>query len=220
MIKVIKIKNHTVGCGGIWVIEHLLSALYGLNIDNIIIECEKGEIPFWDGSSKEITESIKDKIIDYDTKAKYLNISKVIKLTSKNTLIIVKPFSRLAISLSIKDQIIKNQVISFRITPEVYIKEIAPARTYAYIKKDDPRISHLPPYGIGITKDRIFSREPLRFEDEFVRHKILDLIGDLSILGFRLKAKIIAQNTSHRLNHRLDRVIMEARGTAPLLISP
>jgi UDP-3-O-acyl-N-acetylglucosamine deacetylase len=68
------------------------------------------------------------------------------------------------------------------------------------VRKNDPRLRDLPPYGFGITRDRVYAREPLRYPDEAVRHKILDLLGDLYVLQGRLSGRITARNTSHWLN--------------------
>ncbi|UCD05315.1 MAG: UDP-3-O-acyl-N-acetylglucosamine deacetylase, partial [candidate division WOR-3 bacterium] len=81
-----------------------------------------------------------------------------------------------------------------------YLREIAPARTFVFTDDNDHRLRKLPPYGMGITGNRVYSASPLRFPDEPVRHKLLDLLGDLYVLKGRLSGRINATNTSHRLN--------------------
>jgi len=107
---------------------------------------------------------------------------------------------------------IGSQQITINLDPSTYRQEIAPARTFVYTDETDPRLQNLPPYGIGITENRIFAAEPLRFLDEPVRHKILDLCGDLFILQQRLCGTLRAYNTFHRLNHRFVSRVLEEMG--------
>jgi UDP-3-O-acyl-N-acetylglucosamine deacetylase len=95
---------------------------------------------------------------------------------------------------------ISKQNISLEIDEKSYVSEIAPSRTFVFTDESDPRLKDLPPYGIGITKNNIYSSEPLRYKDEPVRHKILDLLGDLYVLKKKLFGKITGRNTSHILN--------------------
>jgi len=97
---------------------------------------------------------------------------------------------------------IGTQQYTVNLNRDTYRQEIAPARTFVYTDESDHRLQNLPPYGIGITEARIYSAEPLRFVDEPVRHKILDLLGDMFVLQRRLCGSIQAYNTYHILNAR------------------
>lgn len=191
-------------------VEHLVSALYGLAIDNAVVESPSYEIPFFDGSSRVFVEALKNNTINQFCPVKVIEIRMVMRITLRNTFIEISPGPGLVISLSQENRYLGVQRLSLSISKKHYIDEIAAARTFAVVSEADPRLAKLPSYGIGITKSGIYSRAPLRFEDEFVRHKMLDLLGDLSILGYRLRGKIAGYNVSHRLNHKLVREIVTA----------
>jgi UDP-3-O-acyl-N-acetylglucosamine deacetylase len=107
---------------------------------------------------------------------------------------------------------IGSQRIVCTLSPQFYTKEIAPARTFVFTNEDDPRLKNLPPYGIGITKNGIRAVTPLRFPDEPVRHKLLDLLGDLYVLKRNLYGRITGRNTSHRINLEFVRRLIVAEG--------
>ncbi|MEO0190127.1 MAG: UDP-3-O-acyl-N-acetylglucosamine deacetylase, partial [candidate division WOR-3 bacterium] len=181
------------------VVEHLFSALYGLNIFNIGIEIYGGELPFFDGSSMDFVRILKN--FPVKENSEFLKINRTCFVRERNSFIFFEPNgNELCIDMELNHPYIGKQKISIKITKENYIKEIAPARTFVFTDESDLRLKNLPPYGIGITRKKIYSAEPLRFPDEPVRHKILDLLGDIYILRKKLVGKIIARNTSHRLN--------------------
>jgi UDP-3-O-[3-hydroxymyristoyl] N-acetylglucosamine deacetylase len=103
---------------------------------------------------------------------------------------------------------ITTQKIVISINKKKYINEIAPARTFVFTNEDDSRLQNLPSYGIGVTKNRFYCATPLRFTNELVRHKILDLLGDLYVLQKKIEGKIIARNTSHCLNFAFVKKLM------------
>lgn len=196
----IAVENHTISIGEkLKVVEHLFSALYGLGIFNIGIDIYGEEVPFFDGSSRDFVKILKD--FPVEEKFESLKINQNIFIEDKNSFILYEPEGTgLFIDMELSHPHIGEQRIAIQITKENYIKEIAPARTFVFTDESDPRLKNLPPYGIGITATRIYSTEPLRFPDEPVRHKILDLLGDLYLLRKILIGKIKAKNTSHRLN--------------------
>lgn len=202
ILRNLSVKGHTITIRGrkeIRVVEHLFSALYGLNIFNIKIDLYGDELPFFDGSSKNFVE----KLADWEVKgADFLVVDKKISVRKDDSYILFEPCNNyeLFIDMELSHPFIKKQSIRLAITKDNYIKEIAPARTFVFTDESDPRIKNLPPYGIGITSKGTYSAEPLRFSDEPVRHKILDLLGDLYVLKKRLVGKIKAKNTSHNLN--------------------
>ncbi len=196
----ISVENHTISIDKkVKVVEHLFSALYGLSIFNIGIDIHGKELPFFDGSSIDFVKILKDFPVKDDIR--FLKINKNIFIQGKDSFILFEPYvDKLFVEMELSHPYIGKQRISIQITKEIYIKEIAPARTFVFTDESDPRLKNLPPYGIGITAKRIYSAEPLRFPDEPVRHKILDLLGDLYLLRKNLAGKIIAKNTSHNLN--------------------
>jgi len=204
-------KNHLVAIGKsprINVVEHLFSALYGLNLFDVKIDCAGNEIPFFDGSSQALVKSLLR--IEESNSPNLFSLNKPILVKEKDSFIQYTPLARdnLVIEMELSHPYIKTQKIVLAINRENYIKEIAPARTFVFTNEADPRLKKLPPYGIAITKQRIYSAAPLRFSNELVRHKILDLLGDLYVLQRKLVGRIKAKNTSHGLNLKFVKILL------------
>ena len=182
------------------VVEHLFSALYGLNLYDVRVDAYDKELPFFDGSSKQYTEKLKT--LATDNKPETCSAQEKILVSHNSSYLLYEPTGqdRLIIDMELFHPFIGTQKICLEIDEESYISEIAPSRTFAFTYDSDHRLKDLPPYGIGITKDNIYSYEPLRYENEFVRHKILDLLGDLYVIKKKLNGKIVGRNTSHLLN--------------------
>lgn len=193
----------------IHVIEHLFSALYGLNLFNVQIDVFGNELPFFDGSSREYTEKLKGMFTE--EKLLGFSVDKKVVVSHESSYIMYEPLKKdiFIIDMELFHPFIGKQQISLEINEKSYIEEIAPARTFVFTDESDPRLEDLPPYGIGVTKDNIYSREPLRYKDELVCHKILDLLGDLYVLQKRLAGKISSRNTSHLLNLEFTRKLMD-----------
>ncbi|MDI6839911.1 MAG: UDP-3-O-acyl-N-acetylglucosamine deacetylase [bacterium] len=198
--------------------EHLLSALYGSGIDNAICELDEVELPALDGSSLEFAKLIREKgIKSQNVEEKKIEIKEPILLTKGDAGIFAIPYKGFRVSFIIDYpyQGIRTQYCSFDITPEVYFNEIAPARTYTFMGW----IGELREKGLikggslenAIVIDENGPLNPLRFSDEPVRHKILDLIGDLALLGARLKGWVFGIKSGHALNIELVRRILRIR---------
>lgn len=206
----IDVKRGTnIGLGNVKVhtVEHILSALSGLGIDNAYIEINANEPPVGDGSALPFIETLqKTSIMEQDTPRQYYKLKEPVYYVHEDTSIIAVPADELKISLTIvyNHPLIKSQHASFTITPETFIKELAPARTFCF----DFEIETLKKQGLAkggsLTNAVVIGEKDihneLRFPDEFVRHKILDLIGDLYLLGQPLKAHIIAVKCGHPSN--------------------
>jgi UDP-3-O-[3-hydroxymyristoyl] N-acetylglucosamine deacetylase len=195
------------------VVEHLFSALYGLEIFNLRIDLYGNEIPFFDGSSRPfIVPLARVKTCTPARLLQHLILPERITVGSGNSFIKYEPARThrdlLVIDMTLTHPYIKKQRIELEVTPRSYRAEIAPARTFAFTTEDDPRLKELPSYGIGITRCNIYSASPLRFPDEPVRHKILDLLGDIFVLQKMICGTIIARNTSHRLNLRFVKTVL------------
>jgi UDP-3-O-[3-hydroxymyristoyl] N-acetylglucosamine deacetylase/3-hydroxyacyl-[acyl-carrier-protein] dehydratase len=202
------VKIHTV--------EHLLSAMRGLGIDNAIIELNANEPPIGDGSGRlfiELLERAGKQELEVPV-AEY-ELREPIRVTSRDGgYLIAWPSDRFEISCTNANHLGKHT--QFRTwNPETgnYAKEIALARTFVFYEEVQPLLEKGLIKGgslenaVVIRGDAILSREPLRYDDEFVRHKILDIIGDLSLFPVRLKAHIYAVKPSHALNVELAREI-------------
>ena len=192
-------------------IEHVLSALSGMGVDNAIIEMDASEPPIVDGSARPFTTLIHQcGIIEQDAAREVFTLTQPITINEGSRSIIALPFDGLRITCtSADDRGIHTQHLTTDIDPEGYVAQIAPARTFtiyedieALLKKGLIQGGSLDS-AIILKGDKIVSKEPLRFKDELVRHKILDIVGDIVLAGVRVKAHIIAVRPGHALNARL-----------------
>ena len=199
-------------------IEHVLSALSGCGIDNVIIELDSSEPPILDGSARPFVELIMESgPIEQEQDRDYLELKEPICVGSGNRSIVAIPHDGLKITCtSSDDRGAHVQHLSVDIDSDFYISNIAPARTFT-LYEDIEKLLKLGKIrggsldsAIVIKGDKIMSKEPLRFEDEFVRHKILDIVGDLCLLGKPLKAHLIAVRPGHALNSELSQKIIES----------
>ncbi|MDI1249867.1 MAG: bifunctional UDP-3-O-[3-hydroxymyristoyl] N-acetylglucosamine deacetylase/3-hydroxyacyl-ACP dehydratase [Lacunisphaera sp.] len=205
------------GHAKIHTVEHVLSALSGCGVDNALIEMDASEPPILDGSAREFVKLIQQgEPVEQDAEREYFTLTDTISVSRGNSSIIALPFDGLKITCtSADDRGIHTQHLSLTIDPDIYITQVAAARTFT-IYEDIEELLKLGKIkggsldsAIVIKGDKIISKEPLRFNDEFVRHKILDIIGDITLLGIPLKAHIVATRPGHALNAELTKVLFE-----------
>ena len=200
--------------------EHLLAALIGLGIDNIRIEVGGPEIPILDGSSREfVTALMETGIKTQHANKEFVEVSEPINARLGDSWISMHPYDGLKITFSIDypHPLIRQQSLSIDITPESFSKDIAYARTFGF-KKDIERF-----YSQGLARggsldnavvlDDKGAINPggLRSKDEFVRHKVLDLLGDMALIGSPLRGHIIAHKSGHALHHKMIHSVMEKK---------
>ncbi len=196
-------------------VEHVLSALYGCGIDNVLIEMDASEPPILDGSAKPFVNLILDgEPVEQDAERVYFVLDQPVSVTRGASSLIALPADSLKISCtSADDRGIHTQHLSLTIDPDTYITQVAAARTFTMYEDIEELIKLGKIKGgsldcaIVIKGDKIISKDPLRFKDEFVRHKILDIVGDLGLLGVPLKAHIIATRPGHAINAELTRAL-------------
>lgn len=207
------------GHATIHTVEHVLSALHGCGVDNVVVEMNASEPPILDGSAKRFVNLIQEaEPVDQEADREYIEIDEPLSVTSGNRSLIVLPHDGFRVTCtSSDDRGVHTQHLSIDIDSETYISQIAPARTFT-IYEDIEELLKLGKIqggsldsAIVIRGDKIISKEPLRFEDEFVRHKILDIVGDLMLLGKPIRAHIIAVRPGHALNSDLTKKILGAR---------
>lgn len=204
-------------------IEHVLSALTGCGIDNCMVEMDASEPPILDGSAKHFVNLIqKAETVEQDAEREYFELAEPISVTDGNRSIIALPYNGFKVTCtSADDRGIHTQHLSLDVNPESYIADIAPARTFTVYEDIEPLLKMGKIQGgsldsaIVIKGDQILSKEPLRFSDEFVRHKILDIVGDLTLLGRALKAHIVAVRPGHKLNSELTKVLFQKMQAKP-----
>ncbi len=193
-------------------VEHLLSALYGLEIDNVTIHLNDIEVPIMDGSALPFVQLItKAGTVRQNRGKSFLRILKKIQVEEKGKSLSILPFSGSKISYSIDfdNPLIAQQNYTLNFSKHNFINEIAPARTFGFLNE----VKELQKMGliqggsldnaVVIDQGAILNKEGLRFPDEFVRHKILDLIGDFSLLGHPIQGHITAHCAGHTLHARL-----------------
>ncbi len=187
--------------------EHVLAAVAGLGIDNLIIEMSTMEAPDSDGSALPIARALMSAgIVDQDKPTRHIKVSKPVRYAEGVVELSAVPFSgfRITFRIDYDHPLIGVQERTIDITPESFMAEIAPARTFV-LERDlellrqsgwikGGRIES----AVVVGKDKIHNKETLRFPDEFVRHKILDLLGDLFILGGPLLGHVTAKRSGHQ----------------------
>jgi UDP-3-O-[3-hydroxymyristoyl] N-acetylglucosamine deacetylase/3-hydroxyacyl-[acyl-carrier-protein] dehydratase len=202
------VKIHTV--------EHVLAALAGCGIDNAIVELDANEPPIADGSSREFCKIIQDAgIAPLAEKRELYSPSEPIELQMGETMMTLFPDDAFKITCTSTDKKGRfTQFFSTEITPQTWEKELSHARTFCFFEEIEFLIKNGLIKGgslenaIVIRDDAVLTTEPLRYPDEFVRHKMLDIIGDLSLLGRPIRGHLIAVKPSHAANCELVRHIV------------
>lgn len=201
-----------IGCDGFIVstIEHLMATFAGFSIDNAIVELDAYELPIMDGSAGPFISYIKTAGIEEQLGPKYFFIVKEpIELKEDGKFVGIYPASKFKITCTIyyDHPLIKEQSYSIDVSDQVFEKEICRARTFGFLQE----IEYLKKYGfarggsldnvIVLDEKDILNKDGLRFPDEFVRHKILDCIGDFSLLGMPVLGHVIVNKSGHSFNH-------------------
>jgi UDP-3-O-acyl N-acetylglucosamine deacetylase len=200
-------------------IEHMLSAIYALGIDNLLIEVDANEPPVADGSSQGFYDTLKEAgLVDQGVEALYLQPGEPMVYQNGETEVRFEPADTLTLTTRVIFQhpLIGTQEVTAAIEPITYRREIAPARTFCF----DYEVEALKKQGLArggsldnavvVGLDRIHNKEKrLRFDNEFARHKALDLLGDLFLLGRRLKGHVTAIRPGHGHNVNFVKMLAE-----------
>ena len=207
------LRGTTLGIGDVIVhtVEHVMASLHGLGVDNAIVEIDSNEPPAGDGSALPFVEAILSAgIVEQNAIRRYINVEQPIWLSDKDTHLVVLPDDDFKITFTVDyhHPLLKSQYGSFTIDKETFQREIAPARTYGFLSEvEELKAQGLIKGGsldnaVVIADDRILN-DHLRFDDEFVRHKILDLIGDMFLIGHPLKCHLVVARSGHKSNVEL-----------------
>jgi len=207
------LRRTTLGAGPLQIqtTEHFLAALSGLSIDNIIAELDSEELPGLDGSAKEFLDAMKKTgIIEQDAPKKILKIDKPLWCEGEDSILAVFPNDDFKISytLSYKEPALGTKFLSIVIDENTFAKEIAPARTFCLKEEAQALLKTGLGKGANFENTLVMDRDGpvknvLRFPDEPIRHKILDLVGDLYLLGMQIKGHVVCVKSGHRLNMEL-----------------
>src|SRR5437870_4666735 len=217
----------TIGEGSVRVhtVEHVLSALSAMGVDNAIVEMDANEPPIGDGSAQPYVDVIKRAGVSaQEAPRTFFDVREPSHIESKTgALLVLLPDEKFRISCTQAGPNNRfTQFLSMEITPTIFEREIAPARTFVYYEDVQPLMDKNLIKGgslenaIVVRGEAVLSKEPLRFPDEFVRHKILDIIGDLALVGHRIRGHVLAIKPGHSVNAELARVLARenARRTA------
>ncbi len=210
-------------------VEHVLSALSGMGVDNCLIEMDANEPPIGDGSAQQYVELIKKAgIVEQPVPRAYYEITEPIHIETKTgSIMTIVPDHAFRISCTnVGPDGRFTQYYSTEITPAIYEKEIAKARTFVYYEDVKPLMDKGLIKGgslenaVVIRGEQVLSKEPLRYRDEFARHKILDIIGDISLFGRAIKGHIIAIKPGHGPNTDLCKAIAKQFARTMALVPP
>lgn len=203
-------------------IEHLLSALAGVGIDNLYVDINSPEIPIMDGSSAPFIFLIKSAGIQEQSAPKeFIRIKKKIVVKDGEKMAMVEPYNGFKVQFNIEfDHPLfnaDNQKAVLDFSSASYVKEVARARTfgflsdYEYIRKNKLALGASLDNAIVLDEYKILNQDGLRYPDEFVKHKILDAIGDLYLLGHNLIGAFTGHRSGHSLNSQLLKVLLETK---------
>jgi UDP-3-O-[3-hydroxymyristoyl] N-acetylglucosamine deacetylase/3-hydroxyacyl-[acyl-carrier-protein] dehydratase len=210
-------------------VEHVLSALAGMNVDNVLIEMDANEPPIGDGSARPYLELIKSAgIAEQPAPRHTFEVNEPLHLETKSgSLMAILPDPAFRISCTqIGPDGRFTQFYSTEITPASYEKEIAPARTFVFYEDVKPLMDKGLIKGgslenaVVVRGESVLSKEPLRFREEFARHKILDIVGDLALFGRAIKGHVVAIRPGHGPNTDLARALSKQFARAMALVPP
>ncbi|PYJ01345.1 MAG: UDP-3-O-[3-hydroxymyristoyl] N-acetylglucosamine deacetylase, partial [Verrucomicrobia bacterium] len=221
----------TIGEGSVRVhtVEHVLAVLSAMGVDNAIVEMDANEPPIGDGSAQAYVDLIKKAgVTAQEEPRKFFDVRDTMHVESKTgALIVLLPDDKFRISCT---QAGPNnrfaQFLSMEVTPAGFEREIAPARTFVFYEDVKPLMDKNLIKGgslenaIVVRGDAVLSKEPLRFADEFVRHKILDIIGDLALVGRRIRGHVVAVKPGHAANADLARAITREQTRRSAVATP
>jgi len=204
----------TLSCRGVRAstVEHVLAALHGLGIDNALVEMDAEEVPIMDGSAAPFVVLIRAAGVRQQRKARrILVIARTVQVKDGDKLAELRPSDRFRVSYTIDfdHPSIATQFLDYRHSDTAFERELSRARTFGFLHE----VEALQAMGLArggsldnavvVGADAVLNAEGLRYDDEFVRHKVLDAIGDLSLAGFRIAGHLLARKAGHSLNQAL-----------------
>jgi UDP-3-O-[3-hydroxymyristoyl] N-acetylglucosamine deacetylase len=199
--------------------EHLLAALMGMGIDNAIVELDNLELPILDGSAQPFV----DMVLRAGTRKQrrrrtYMRILRAVELREGNKFIAIYPAESYSVSYSINfpHPLIGAETYTAELTSEVFRREIAPARTFGSLLEERAMRNMGLIRGVSVENCIVLDRDtvvnsPLRYADEFVRHKMLDLIGDLALLGRHILGRVVADRAGHAMHTAMVALLLRER---------
>ena len=209
-------------------VEHLLAALAATGIDNLIIELNTREVPIMDGSSAPFIYLIQEAgVKSLGESRRYLKVTRPVLLSRGDKQIALYPSDdfRVSYTIGFDHPLLRHQACAMTITEDSFVEEIAPARTFTFLKE----VEMLRQNGLAlggsldnaiVIGDTGVLNSSLRFDDEFVRHKVLDLVGDLSLVGFPVVAHAVVHRGGHALHTAMASQLLAEQDAWQLVGSP
>src|SRR5947199_2964175 len=210
-------------------VEHVLAARSAMGVDNAIVEMDANEPPIGDGSAQPYVDLIrKAGVTAQEEPRKFFDVRDTMHVESKTgALLVLLPDEKFRISCTQAGPNNRfTQFLSMEVTPTAFEREIAPARTFVYYEDVQPLMEKNLIKGgslenaIVVRGEAVLSKEPLRFADEFVRHKILDMIGDLALVGRRIRGHVVAIKPGHAANADLARAVAREQTRRSAMATP
>lgn len=201
-------------------VEHLLSAMAGLGIDNAIVEVTAPEVPIMDGSASPFVFLLQSAgIKEQDAPKKFIRIKKYVRVEDGDKWAVLEPFEGFKVSLELDFQhpVLKNssQMATLDFSSTSYVKEVSRARTfgfmsdYEWLRANNLALGGSLDNAVVLDEFKVINEDGLRYKDEFVKHKILDAVGDLSLLGRSLIGAFSGFKSGHALNNTLLRALLD-----------
>lgn len=204
-------------------VEHLLSAIAGLGLDNVVVRLSAAEVPIVDGSAGPFVFLIQSTgLVDLPQPRRYMVIRQPITVQDGDKWARLEPHDgfRLTFSIDFDHPAIEaGQSVSIDLDPESFVRELSRARTFGflrdieYLRQHDMALGGSLDNAIVLDDYRVLNEEGLRYADEFVRHKVLDAVGDLALLGAPLRGHYTGFKAGHALNNKLARAVLADRGS-------
>lgn len=214
----------TLGCNGVRVstVEHLMAALFGLGIDNARIELDGPEVPIMDGSAAPFVFLLRSAgVREQKSPKRFRVIKRPVEIHEGGRSVRITPSQELRISYAIdfNHPLLRNQTFDLRFSGKGFVKEISRARTFGFLRdvqtlrENGLALGGSLDNAIVIDDFRILNEDGLRYKDEFVRHKILDFVGDLALMGCPVIGHFAVKKSGHDLNHKLIKKLVHSEKT-------
>mgnify|MGYP000053042544 CR=1 FL=1 len=197
---------------GVATVEHLMAALFGMGVDNLIVEIDGPEMPVMDGSSAVFVEAIEQVGLKrLDRGRRYLKINKTVRVDNGGAWCELRPYNgtRFDITIDFDTPLIGRQQFVSDITPDVFRDELCRARTFGYVKDVEQlwkmgfALGSSLENSVAISEDRVLNPEGTRWPDEFARHKALDAVGDLALAGLPILGLYRSYKGGHKMNNAI-----------------
>ncbi len=207
------------GSAEVRTVEHLLGALYGLGVDNAVVEIDAYEVPIMDGSAASFVYLIQEAgIVNQARSRRYFRVVTPLEVSEGDRWIKLLPSDDLRVTYTVQypHPLIREQTLTIPIQESTFQDQVAPARTFGFMRDVEKlRVMGLTLGGsldnaVILDESKVLN-EHLRFANEFVRHKILDVLGDLSLSGYPLKAHVLVSKGGHSLHVKMARLIKSSR---------